>query len=274
MCIIIAEAGENHLGDMDIARRMIDLSKTAGADYVKFQYYNADKCADSDPEKEWFKKVELDTKKLKLLYDYAGKVGIRFLCTPWDIYNARGLFALGLKDIKIASFHITDYKMLEFINQKAEKVFMSTGMSTQEEIDRAVKIMNKADLYLLHCVSEYPLAEERVNLRVMDYLKERYGCKVGYSDHTLGILAPLAAVAIGADVIEKHITLSKGYFGTDHILSADPAELKELVRCARRIETMLGSREKVLTEAEAKNRQFLRNRFSYYRNQAREGKAL
>lgn len=263
MCIIIAEAGENHLGDMEIAKRMVDLSKDAGVDYVKFQYYNAEDCSNTDPEKEWFKKVQLDMDKLKLLYNYTNKKGIGFLCTPWDAGKAKDLFSLGAKDIKIASFHITNYEMLELINKNAEKVFMSTGMSSQEEVDRAVNLMNRVELYILHCVSEYPLSEQRVNLKVMDYLKERYNCRVGYSDHTIGILVSLTAVARGADVIEKHITLSKSYPGTDHILSADPAELKLLVEYARKIETILGEKEKTMTEAEAQNQQFLRNRFSH-----------
>jgi len=263
MCIIIAEIGENHLGDMEIAKKMIDVSKDAGVDYVKVQYYNANNCSDTDPEKEWFGKVQLDMEKLKLLYDYSCEKKIKFLCTPWDADKARDLFSLGIKDMKIASFHITDNKMLEIVNEKADKVFLSTGMSNVGEIGQAVGIMNKAELYLLHCVSEYPLPEEHVNLKAMDYLKQKFGCKIGYSDHTLGILAPLTAVARGADVIEKHITLSKTSFGTDHILSADPAELKLLVEYTRRIKKILGKTEKEITLEESKNQQFLRKRFSY-----------
>ena len=265
MCLIIAEAGENHLGDMDLAKKMIGLSKTSGADYVKFQYYNADNCLNTDPEKEWFKKVQLDIGKIKYLYDYAIQKDIDFLCTPWDVQKADDLFSLGIKDMKIASFHIVNLEMLALINERGRKVFMSTGMSSVEEIDGAVKLMNKVDLYLMHCVSEYPLPEENVNMRAMDFLRERYGCKVGYSDHTPGILAPLTAVARGADVIEKHITLSKTYFGTDHILSAEPAELKLLVEYSRRIEAILGKKEKKMTEAEIKAQQFLRNRFGYFK---------
>lgn len=265
MCIIIAEAGENHLGDMEIAKKMIDLSKTAGADYVKFQYYSADECFDTDPEKEWFEKVQLDLDKIKYLYDYATKVDIRFLCTAWDATKAEKLFSLGIKDMKIASFHVVDSEMLNVINRKGKKVFMSTGMSSVEEIDRAVSLLDKTDLYLMHCVSEYPLPEEHVNLKAMDLLKERYKCKVGYSDHTLGIIAPLIAVARGADVIEKHITLSKTFFGTDHILSADPVELKLLVEYARKIEVILGRKEKVMTETELKFQDFLRNRFGHHK---------
>ncbi len=263
MCIIIAEAGENHLGDMDLARKMIDVSREAGADYVKFQYYDAEACADSDPEKEWFRKVQLDMDKLRYLYGIARERDIAFLCTPWDAAKAADLFSLGIRDMKIASFHIADHELLKLVNERADRVFLSTGMSSLAEIDAAVAILNRVDLYLLHCVSEYPLPEEHVNMKTMDFLRERYHGKVGYSDHTLGILAPLVAVARGADVIEKHITLSKTYFGTDHILSADPLELKMLVEYTRRIVAMLGKKEKTITEAERQNQDFLRNRFSY-----------
>ncbi|MGO9016330.1 MAG: N-acetylneuraminate synthase family protein [Dissulfurispiraceae bacterium] len=263
MCLIIAEAGENHLGDMEIAKKLIDLSRNAGADYVKFQYYDAATCAADDPEKEWFEKVQLDIEKIKYLYDYCGRSGIPFMCTPWDAKKAEDLFSLGVRDMKIASFHITDTEMLRTVAKKAGRVFLSTGMSSVDEIDAAAALLKGTELYLLHCVSEYPLAEERVNLLCMDFLRERYGCRVGYSDHTLGILAPLAAVARGADVIEKHITLSKTFFGTDHILSADPAELKLLVEYAGRIGKMLGSKEKTITDTELASQAFLRNRFNH-----------
>ena len=263
MCTIIAEIGENHLGNMEIAFQLIDLSKDAGVDYVKFQHYDSANCSDTDPEKDWFKKVELDIAKLESLYKYTIKKGLKFLCTPWDAEKAEGLFSLGLIDMKIASFHITDHEMLELIDKKAEKVFLSTGMSTLQEIDAAVKMLGNVDLYILHCVSEYPLAENHANLKIMDLLKDRYNCKVGYSDHTMGIIAPLAAVARGAQVIEKHITLSKTSFGTDHILSADPIELKLLVEITRRTEEILGSREKRMTQEEANNQEFLRSRFSH-----------
>jgi len=272
MCIIIAEAGENHLGDMEIARKLIDLSKDTGCDYVKFQYYDADNCSSDDPEKDWFYKVQLDKAKIAMLRDYAGKRDIGFLCTPWDAEKAQDLFDLGIKDMKVASFHITDYDMLELINEKADKVFMSTGMSSVDEIKRAVKALNDVELYLLHCVSEYPLPEEHCSLMTMDYLRETFGCKAGYSDHTLGILAPVAAAARGADVIEKHITLSKTSFGTDHILSADPAELKLLVEYTRRIEKMLGAKCKKATDDESKNQEFLRKRFSYNRLKTKDQK--
>lgn len=263
MSLIIAEVGENHLGDMDRAKKMIDVSKDAGADYVKFQYYNADNCSDDDPEKEWFYKVQLDIDKIKLLYDYSRGRGINFMCTPWDKDKAKDLFDLGIKDMKIASFHIIDQEMLSLVNERADNVFLSVGMSSYEEIDQAVNILKNVDLYLLHCVSEYPLSEENVNLKVMDSIRDKYNCKVGYSDHTIGILACLAAAARGADVIEKHITLSKTDFGTDHVLSADPAELKVLGEYVKRIGLIIGTEEKCLTKEERMNKEFLRKRFSF-----------
>lgn len=264
MCLIIAEAGENHSGDMELAKKMIDLSKISGADYVKFQYYNADNCSNNDPEKEWFKVVQLDIEKIKCLRDYANQKDIQFLCTPWEAQKAAELFSIGIMDMKIASFHIADLEMLKLINERGRRVFMSTGASSLDEIDAAVNLLQKVDLYLLHCVSEYPLPEENVNLKVMDFFRKRYGCNVGYSDHTLGILAPLAAVARGADVIEKHITMSKTFQGTDHILSADPSELKLLVEYTRRLELILGTEEKRITAKEMGVQQFLRNRFSSF----------
>lgn len=261
MCIIIAEIGENHLGSMRIAKRLIDLSKSAGADYVKFQYYNANDCAENDPEKDWFQKVQLDLDKIKYLLDYSKKSNIGFLCTPWDTKKAEELFSLRIRDVKIASFHIADKDMLRVIARKARKVFLSTGMSSLSEIDTAVKLLKNTDLFVLHCISEYPADEKSINLKVMDLLRKRYRCKVGYSDHTTSLLAPLAAVARGAEVIEKHITLSKSFEGTDHILSADPKELKFLVSLTHRINNVLGDGRKMMTSKEKQNQKFMRNRF-------------
>ena len=266
MVLVIAEAGENHCGDMELAKKLIEVSARAGADYVKFQLYDASQTAPDDPEREWFYKVQLSPAGFQELVEYSRQQGIKALCTPWDVAKARIIFDSGVRDMKIASFHIVDMELLRYINERAERVFLSTGMASLEEIDAAVAALPKIDdLYIMHCVSEYPLAPDKVNLRVMDTLRERYGsrAKIGYSDHTVGILAPLAAAARGAEVIEKHITLDKGLPGTDHILSADPGELAQMVSQIRAVETMLGSREKRLTEAEAQNQHFLRERFHH-----------
>lgn len=268
MALIIAEAGENHCGDLGMAHQLIDAARRAGADYVKFQLYDASKAARSDPEREWFEKVQLSNAKFSNLVAYARSQGIKPLFTPWDVEKAKLIFEAGLLDIKVASFHIVDLELLTLINQHARRVFLSTGMSSIEEIENAVNTLDQVpELYVLHCVSEYPLPPERANLRVMSALKECFGrrAKIGYSDHTIGILAAVAAAASGADVIEKHITLDKTLPGTDHILSADPDELVEMVKQIRMVETLLGSSEKRLTPAEAKNQRFMRTRFHHGR---------
>lgn len=266
MTIVIAEAGENHCGDWDMARRLIDVAAAAGADYVKFQLYDAEKVATDDPEKDWFQRVQVPHDVFADLVKYAGRAGIAPLCTPWDVEKAEAIFATGIADMKIASFHIVQHDLLRYVNRRARRVFVSTGMASVDEIDGAVALLDKVeDLYVLHCVSEYPLDPARVNLRVMDLLRERYGSRaqIGYSDHTIGIVAAVASVARGAAVVEKHITLDKTLEGTDHVLSADPAELTEMVRQIRTVERMLGDGKKVLTPGEAENQKFLRGRFAH-----------
>lgn len=266
MTVIIAEAGENHCGDMDLARQLIDMSARAGADYVKFQLYDASKTALDDPERGWFHDVQITDDKWFALADYAQKAGIEPLATPWDAEKAESIFRCGLDSVKIASFHITDMELLSYVNKRARRVFMSTGMASLDEIDRAFDALaGVEDLFILHCVSEYPLPYENVNLRVLDTLKERYGhrARIGYSDHTLTIHTAVAAVARGAEAIEEHITLDKGMEGTDHIFSADPLEFPELVRQIRLMETILGSAEKKLTSAEADLQGFMRTRFRH-----------
>ena len=265
MALIIAEIGENHCGDMEIAKRLIETASEAGCDYAKFQLYDAEETSLDDPEREWFKKVQLDHEKLLILTEYCRKMKIRPLCTPWDARKAEATFKVGIEDMKIASFHIVDEELLRYVNKRAKKVFLSTGMASINEIEKAFGLLDNVELYLLHCVSEYPLPPEHVNLRVMDVLRDLFGhrAKIGYSDHTTDTLAPIAAVARGAEVVEKHITLDKKLEGTDHILSADPSELKEMVRQIRIVEKILGNAEKKLTAQERKNQTFLRKRFSY-----------
>ncbi|OGX04551.1 MAG: hypothetical protein A3G87_05880 [Omnitrophica bacterium RIFCSPLOWO2_12_FULL_50_11] len=268
MVLIIAEAGENHCGDMDMAHELIEVAARARADYVKFQLYDASKVAESDPEKEWFQKVQLSDEQFFDLVAYARKQGIQPLGTPWDVEKAELIFRAGIPDMKVASFHVVDLELLRFVNGRARRVFLSTGMSSIEEIETAVDALEQVpELYVLHCVSEYPLPPERVNLRVMGALKQRFGrqAKIGYSDHTISIIAAVAAVANGAEVIEKHITLDKTLPGTDHIFSADPDELVELVKQIRMVETLLGSSEKHLTPTEAENQIFMRTRFRHGR---------
>ena len=261
--IIISEIGENHLGNMDIAIKMIQLSKEAGADYAKFQLYDANKTDIKDPERDWFFKVALSRQQVARIVKERRRLKIKPLFSCWDIERAQWCLDEGMGEIKIASFHINDKKLLSFINGHFRTVYLSTGMSTEVEIKKAVKALGRIkNLYLLHRLTEYPTKSENINLKVMNVLR-KFSAHVGYSDHSLDISAILAAVANGAEVIEKHFTLSKDLPGTDHILSADPQELKDMVNQIRKIEKLLGKGKKKITSLESKNQQFLRKRFTH-----------
>jgi len=260
--IIISEIGENHLGDMDIAKKMIYLSKECGANLVKFQLYDPCRTHKGDPEREWFFKVALSRENVSAIIQECAKVGIRPLFTCWDRLRAGWCLEKGLEEIKLASFHIADTQLLDFINRNFRVVYLSTGMSTMADIKRAVAALsNVKRLYLLHCVSDYPARHRDVNLNMMDTLRG-FCAYVGYSDHCLDTSAVLAAVAKGACVIEKHFTLSKDLAGSDHILSATPSEFRAMVKQIRQIESMLGSGKKKMTPSERKNQGFLRKRFT------------
>lgn len=261
---IIAEIGENHLGDMERARKMIAAAARAGVDMVKFQSYLASEVADTDPEKEWFAKVQLSDEAHYELKECAEKHGLEFLSAPTSLNRARLLCeGLGLKKIKIASSELLNFPLLDYINQHAETVFLSTGMATLDEIKQSLTHLGKTKTcYILHCVTQYPAKPEEANLHAIITLKSAFPeYHIGYSDHTIGIQAALTAVALGAEVIEKHFTLDKNLPGTDHILSADPDELRQLVTGVREVETLLGSYDKKPTDSEAKIKAFVRSRF-------------
>jgi N,N'-diacetyllegionaminate synthase len=261
--IIIAEIGENHIGNMQLARQMIEAAAKAGADIVKFQSYLVAEVADDDPEKEWFAKVELSDTAHRELKKYAEKCGIEFLSAPFSLNRARLLCEdLGLKKIKIASSEMLNFALLDYVNKHAETVFLSTGMATIDEIKSALSHLDNVTGYILHCVTQYPTEPKDANLNVITTLKAAFPeYHIGYSDHTLGSRAALTAVALGAEVIEKHFTLDKSLPGTDHVLSADPKELRELVKGVREVEILLGSSDKKPTVAEKKIRSFVRSRF-------------
>lgn len=284
--IIIAEIGECFNGDFDIAKRLISIAQNAGCDIVKFQTLDYENISEDDPEKEWFKKIALNPEKIKYLTEYADKIRIKILFTPENIKTATWLLDLGHKSLKVASSSISDINYFEFINGHFEQVFLSTGMASLNEVNEAVNNLGKVkDLYILHCISEYPtgpllkqrglksLSHEDVRLNMMKILMKLFPQhKIGYSDHTSGILAPLAAVAAGAKVIEKHITLDRKtpirnfetgieYLGTDHVLSIEPAELKEMIRQIREVEKLFGDWKWERSEGENILRDFLRGRF-------------
>ncbi|MDD5108770.1 MAG: N-acetylneuraminate synthase family protein [Candidatus Omnitrophica bacterium] len=285
--LIIAEIGECFNGDFTIAKELMREAKKSGCDIVKFQTLDYENISLSDPEKEWFLKIALNPEKIRKLIAYARKIRIRILFSPENIKTCQWLLDAGLEDVKIASSSITDVELISFVNKNFRCVFISTGMASLKEVREIVhNLKNVYELYIMHCVSEYPtgpllkrrglcaLAPEDVHLNMMKILMQIFPhYKIGYSDHTAGIFAPLVAVAAGAEVIEKHITLDrkvplrnyntgKEYLGTDHVLSLEPFELKEMVCKIREIEHMLGKWKWERSEGEKLLRGFLRKRFS------------
>lgn len=262
--LIIAEIGENHIGDMERAMRMIAEAAKAGVDMVKFQSYLASEVADSDPEKEWFAKVQLSDEAHYELKECAEQHDVEFISSPFSFNRAKLLCeGLGLKKIKIASSEMLNFPLLDYINQHAEVVFISTGMATLDEIKLALSHLSQVKTcYIMHCVTQYPARIEDVNLSVLTTLKAAFSnYLIGYSDHTVGTLAPVIAAALGAQAIEKHFTLDKTLPGTDHVLSVTPQQLREMVQMIRETETILGRPIKEPTSKEKEIKDFVRGRF-------------
>lgn len=262
--IIIAEIGENHIGDMNIAKQLINKAAESGVDYVKFQSYKPEIFRSDDPEYDWFKKVSLSDESHFMLKEYSEKRGIKFLSAPFSLERARFLKEkVHLNEVKVASGMMMDFKLLDYCNENFSTVFLSTGLATYQEIEDAVSHLEKANLYILHCVTQYPLKKEDANLSSILRLKQLFPDKrIGYSDHTAGILACLVAVSLGAEVVEKHFTLDKNTSeGTDHILSAEPEELKKMVGMVRDVEVMLGDNSQKPAECEKEIIEFVRRRF-------------
>lgn len=277
--IIIAEAGVNHNGDMALARKLVDVAATAGADYVKFQTFKAEKLAsraakqaeyqqknmggDTGSQFEMLKKLELGVEQHYELIAYCKQKNIRFLSTAFDMESIDLLDSLGIDVFKIPSGEITNLPYLMKIGSLKKRVIVSTGMCVMEEIAAAVDALVKAgtgraDITVLHCTTDYPTAIKDVNLRAMVNIRDTLQVAVGYSDHTLGIEVPIAAVALGAAIIEKHFTLDRSLPGPDHPASLEPNELKDMVRCIRNTEVALGSPGKQPTQTEKKNMQVAR----------------
>jgi sialic acid synthase SpsE len=262
---VIAEIGENHLGNMDMARRMIEEAAQAGADVVKFQSYRGADVRDDDPEREWFQQVELSDAAHRDLKAHAEGHGVEFLSSPFSLERARFLReTLGLTKIKVASSEMLNLALLDYLNDRAEVVFLSTGMATLDEVRTAVaRLARVKTVAILHCVTQYPTEDHEANLRAIGTLAAAFPeHPIGYSDHTLGIDAAVAAVTLGAAVIEKHFTLAKTLPGTDHVVSTTPEELAEMVRRIRRVEVLLGRSEKTPVPREAAIRDAVRGRWS------------
>ena len=267
---IIAEAGVNHNGSFELACRLADAAKEAGADCVKYQTFKSENLVSKDAQKaEYQKKTTGDSsqqdmlKKLELSYDsfvrlkeYCNKIGICFLSTPFDFESIDFLKSLDMPFWKIPSGEVTTYPYLVALAKTGKPVVMSTGMCEMNEIADAIKVLKDngtKDIKLLHCNTEYPTPFEDVNLTAMKTMREAFGVEVGYSDHTKGIEVPIAAVALGATIIEKHFTLDRNMEGPDHKASLEPQELKQMVCSIRNIEKAIGTGDKTPSASEKKN---------------------
>lgn len=263
--ITIAEIGENHLGDMSLAKNMVRQAAQAGADIVKFQSYSGRDFKDSDPEKEWFKKVELSNEEHFMLRDFCRAQGVEFLSSPFSLERAKFLCRdLGLSAIKIASGMMLKFPVLDHLNSCGVKtLYLSTGLADLNEIAAALKHLDKIpNIYLMHCVTQYPCKDNEANLSAIATLRKEFPLPVGYSDHTAGIDACVTAAALGARVIEKHFTFDKSCSeGTDHVLSADAQDFREMVRRIYKVQELLGSGKKEPGPGEKQIIDFIRQRF-------------
>jgi N,N'-diacetyllegionaminate synthase len=261
---VIAEAGENHVGDIERARQMVRVAAKSGADFVKFQSFSTDDLAptvDSDV-RAWVQRVQLSVDDHHVLHTEAKQAGIVFLSTAVNVRWAKILREMDCSAVKLASLSLTNEALLSFVGEQFDEVFISTGMGNIKEIMRAIQLLGpKPRVTILHCVSEYPLPDSHASLRSIRFLKERFNLPTGYSDHTIGTVACIAAAALGAELIEKHFTLDKTLEGTDHILSADAAELAAICYGSRRVSAMLGEPDKRPSTHEVTNRDAARGLF-------------
>lgn len=277
--IIIAEAGVNHNGDIELAKQLIDVAAEAGVDYVKFQTFKADKLVtksaaraeyqntntkNTDSQYEMLKKLELSEADHLELMAYCKKKNVKFLSTGFDLDSLKFLADIGIKLAKIPSGEITNLPYLESVAELFADIVLSTGMADIQEVKDAFEVLisagvNPKNITILHCNTEYPTPMKDVNLKAMLHIKDELDTVVGYSDHTLGIEVPIAAVALGARVIEKHFTLDRNLPGPDHRASLEPQELKAMVTAIRNVEVAIsGSGLKEPSPSEMKNKSIAR----------------
>lgn len=276
--LIIAEAGVNHNGDINLAKKLIDVAAAAGADIVKFQTFSAERLATraagkaayqeqttgaGESQFDMLRRLELSPVMHKELIDHCAARNINFLSTGFDIESIDLLVRLGQSCFKIPSGEITNLPYLDYIGKFCKPVILSTGMATLGEIEDAIALLEqagtpRAKMTILHCTTEYPTPMIEVNLRAMQSIRTAFGVDIGYSDHTSGIEVAVAAVALGASVIEKHFTLDRNMSGPDHKASLEPDELRAMVVAVRNIEIALGDGIKRLTPSEARNKQVAR----------------
>jgi len=271
--IIIAEAGVNHNGSLRIAKKLVDKALEAKADYIKFQTFKAESISiknalkanyqkknssKSETQFQMLKKLELNENKFSKIISYCKKKKIGFLSSPFDIESLNFLKKFNMNYIKIPSGEITNLPLLEEIGKNKKKLILSTGMANIKEIKNALSVLNKCGtknnkITLLHCNSEYPTPFKDANLKAIKTLRNIFNINIGYSDHTLGIEASIAAVALGAHVIEKHFTLNRNYKGPDHSSSLEPEELSKMIKAIRNVELSLGNGRKIPSSSEKKN---------------------
>lgn len=273
---IIAEAGVNHNGSMKLAKHLIDVAKEAGADAVKFQTFktkniitrNAEKVkyqkestGEAESQYNMLQRLELSASKFRELSDYCRRKNILFLSSPFDEDSVNLLEDIGVPAFKIASGEITNFPLLRKVAETGKPIILSTGMSSLDEVSEAIEVLKQSrarDIIILHCTSEYPAKFEDVNLKAIQTMRETFGLLVGFSDHTPRIVAPIAATALGACVIEKHFTISKSLPGPDHKASLNPVELRQMVKEIRTVEKLLGDGKKIPRKGEEEIRRLAR----------------
>ncbi|MCV3443895.1 N-acetylneuraminate synthase [Campylobacter sp. IFREMER_LSEM_CL1097] len=276
--LVIAEAGVNHNGDINLAKKLIEVASEAGADFVKFQTFVAENCISKNAKKaeyqlqatdenqsqlDMVKKLELSKQDHEILIEHCKKFNIKFLSTAFDLESIDLLVKFDIEIFKIPSGELTNLPYLKKIASFNKNIILSTGMATLGEIEKALDILvqngtQRDKIIILHCNTEYPTPFEDVNLRAMQTLKKAFCLPVGYSDHTLGITIPIAAVAMGACVIEKHFTLDKSMQGPDHQASLEPEELKAMIKSIRELEQAFGNGVKIPSKSEIKNKAIAR----------------
>lgn len=275
---IIAEAGVNHNGSLDLALKLCGEAKRIGVDAVKFQTFKTEKIvvrssemaeyqkqntSNFDNQFDMIKALELSYDQFKIIKEYCEKINIEFMSTPDEEDSLDFLISLGVKKLKVGSGEVDNIPFLRRIAKHNLPTIFSTGMSTMEDIELLLNTvinagLDKKNITLLHCNTEYPTPYHDVNLRAMLTMKEKYGVAIGYSDHTLGIVVPIAATALGAVCIEKHFTLDNNMSGPDHLASLNPKDFEEMVKAVRDTEVAMGSSSKQVTKSEQKNKSIIR----------------
>ncbi|NFH90638.1 polysaccharide biosynthesis protein [Clostridium botulinum] len=261
-CFIIAEAGSNHNGDINQAKKLVDIAVEAGVDAVKFQTFTGDKLfSKAHPANEFVKRFEFKLEWHKEIKEYCDSKGIMFMTTPFQKDAVDLLEELGTEAYKVASGDMDYYSLLDYISNTGKPVILATGMAYMDEVKEAVDRIKQGktqEIAVLHCISNYPPKDEDINLNILKTMKEELDMPIGFSDHSMGITVPVAAVAMGAKIIEKHFTISRKLEGMDHFYALEPHELKQMVEEIRKVEKAMGTETKVPVKAEYAERHYAR----------------